>query len=177
MARRRRAERLCACGSLERPRAARSTLTFGLTRHDVLDPGSTALVAGAALSALAALAHLACVALGPKAYRFMGAGERMARAVEAGKLQPTLVTLAIAVVLMASATYAIAGAGLIAPLPLTKLALLGIAGVYLARGVAFPILRPAFPENSTTFWLVSSGVCLVIGLLHAFGLASRWAVL
>jgi len=101
----------------------------------------------------------------------------MARAVEAGKIQPTLVTLAIAAALLTWAAYAIAGAGLIAPLPLTKLALLGITAVYLARGLAFPLLRPVFPKNSTTFWLVSSGVCLIIGSLHAFGLASRWAAL
>jgi hypothetical protein len=143
----------------------------------VTDPGSTALIAGAVLSTLAAAGHLACVVFGPKAYRFMGAGERMARAVEAGKLRPTLVTLALAAMLLAWAAYALSGAGLIAPLPLTRLALLAITAVYLGRALAFPLLRPAFPENSTTFWLVSSGVCLVIGSVHAFGLASRWAAL
>ena len=101
----------------------------------------------------------------------------MARAVQAGKLQPTLVTLAIAAILFTWAAYALSGAGLISRLPLTKLALLVITAVYLGRAVAFPFLRPAFPENSTTFWLVSSGICLVIGLLHAYGAASRWSAM
>ena len=137
--------------------------------------GTIALVLGAALSTFAAIAHLACVVLGPAAYRFMGAGEKMARAVEAGRFQPTVVTLVIATTLLTWAAYALSGAGLIGRLPLTKLALLAITAVYLGRAVAFPLLRPAFPENSTTFWLVSSGVCLVIGLVHAYGVASRWS--
>lgn len=140
-------------------------------------PGTTALLVGASLSAFAAVAHLACILLGPDAYRFMGAGERMARAVEAGRLQPTLVTLAIAAMLLLWAAYALSGAGLLIPLPFRKAALLAITAVYLARAVAFPLLRPKFPENSTTFWLVSSGICLVIGSLHAYGVASRWAAL
>jgi len=101
----------------------------------------------------------------------------MARAVEAGKLRPTLVTLAIALVLLTWAAYALSGAGLISSLPFTKLALLAITAVYLGRAVCFPLLRPVFPANSTTFWLVSSGICLVIGLVHAYGVASRWAAM
>jgi len=140
-------------------------------------PGTLALALGAALSAAAAIAHLVCIAVGPAAYRFMGAGEKMARAVEAGKIQPTIVTLAISSVLLAWAAYALSGAGLITRLPLTKEVLLAITVVYLARAIAFPLLRPAFPENSTTFWLVSSGICLLIGLLHTYGLATRWSAL
>jgi len=140
-------------------------------------PGTLALALGAALSAAAAIAHLVCIAVGPAAYRFMGAGEKMARAVEAGKIQPTIVTLAISSVLLAWAAYALSGAGLITRLPLTKEVLLAITVVYLARAIAFPLLRLAFPENSTTFWLVSSGICLLIGLLHTYGLATRWSAL
>ncbi|HEY6134544.1 MAG TPA: hypothetical protein VIW70_11245 [Rubrivivax sp.] len=139
--------------------------------------GSIALAAGAALSTAAALAHVACVVLGPAAYRFMGAGERMARAVEAGKLQPIIVTLAISATLLAWAAYALSGAGLVARLPFTKVALLAITAAYLGRALAFPLLRPVFPENSTTFWLVSSGLCLVIGLAHLYGLVARWPAL
>ena len=80
-------------------------------------------------------------------------------------------------VLLAWAAYALSGAGLISRLPFTKAALLAITAVYLARAVSFPLLRPVFPENSTTFWLVSSGFCLFIGLVHAYGVASRWAAL
>lgn len=101
----------------------------------------------------------------------------MVRAVEAGKMQPTLVTLAIAMVLSLWAAYALAGAGFIAHLPFTKLALLAICAVYLGRAVAFPLLKPRFPANSQTFWWVSSGICLVIGGLHLVGIVALWPAL
>jgi hypothetical protein len=138
----------------------------------MFDNGAKALALAGLLVALASLAHLACIAVGARGYRFMGAGERMARAVEAGKIKPTLITLAIAGVLLVWALYAFSGAGLAPRLPLTELALFFISVVFLGRAVAFPVLRPRFPENSTTFWLVSSAFCLVIGLLYAVGLAA-----
>ena len=139
--------------------------------------GAQALIAGGVLSAIAAIAHLACIALGAPAYRFMGAGERMARAVEAGKARPTLITLAIAALLFLWAAYAFSGAGTITRLPFSRAALAGICFVYLARAFCFPLLKPVFPENSGTFWLVSSSICLVMGLLYAFGMISLWATL
>lgn len=142
----------------------------------MLGIGTQALVVGGTLSALAALAHLACIAIGPRAYRFMGAGERMVRAVEAGKARPTVVTAAIALVLLAWAAYAFSGAGIIGRLPLTGLALPAISLVFLARAVAVPWLKPMFPENSTTFWRVSSGICIVMGALYALGTLALWSV-
>lgn len=136
--------------------------------------GAQALVLGGTLSAAAAVAHLACIALGPPAYRFMGAGERMARAVEAGETRPTLVTLAIATVLLLWALYAFSGAGLVGQLPFTGPVLAAISLVYLARALGFPLLKPMFPENSITFWLVSSGICLVLGSLYAIGAITVW---
>ncbi len=130
---------------------------------------SQALVLAGALTVAAALAHLACIAIGAPAYRFMGAGEHMVRAVQAGKARPALVTAAIAAVLLVWAMYAFSGAGVIGPLPLTGVALPAISLVLLARAFAFPLLRPVFPGNSTTFWWVSSGICLVLGALYAVG--------
>lgn len=136
--------------------------------------GIQALIVGGTLSAAAAVAHLGCIVVGAPAYRWMGAGERMARAAAAGKPMPTVVTLAIAAVLGLWAVYAFAGAGLIAPLPFMKAVLTAISALYLGRGLGFPLLKTAFPENSQRFWLVSSGVCLVIGALHAYGTVARW---
>ena len=45
--------------------------------------GAQSLILAGVLSSLAAIAHLACIALGGQAFRFMGAGERMARAIDA----------------------------------------------------------------------------------------------
>lgn len=123
------------------------------------------------------MAHLACILVGAPAYRLMGAGERMARAVEAGKLRPALVTLGISGVLLLWSAYALSGAGVIGSIPLTKLALPVICGIYIARAVAFPLLRPKFPENSNTFWWVSSGICGFMGLVHVYGTLAVWHTL
>ncbi|WP_210545321.1 hypothetical protein [Rhodoferax sp. PAMC 29310] len=143
----------------------------------MLISGTQALIVGGALSTAAAVAHLACILLGPATYRFMGAGEKMARAVEAKRLRPTLVTLAIAGILFTWAGYAFSGAGVIGHLPFTKVVLPAICVVYLGRALAFPLLKPQFPENSQTFWLVSSGICLVIGLVHGYGVFLQWLML
>jgi hypothetical protein len=39
----------------------------------------------------------------------------------------------------------------------------------------FPLLKPAFPDNGNTFWWVTSGICLAIGLTHLVGLTQVWA--
>lgn len=136
------------------------------------DIGTNALILAGTLAALASVAHLVCIVVGARAYRFMGAGERMARASEAGEIRPTLITAAIAGVLFFWAMYAFSGAGIAPQLPLTEPALLLISVVFLLRAFAFPLLRPRFPENSTAFWLVSSGICLVIGILYGVGFVS-----
>jgi len=73
--------------------------------------GSPYLIVGAALSAIAALLHLGCIAFGAPWYRFLGAGERMAQMASAGRLYPTVVTLAIAFVLLVWSLYALSGRG------------------------------------------------------------------
>ena len=137
--------------------------------------GPQALIAGGTLTVIAAIAHLACILIGARAYRLMGAGEQMARAVEAGKIKPALVTAAIAAVLLAWGLYAFSGAGVIRQLPLTRFVLPAVGAVYLARAVGYPLLRRRFPQNSTTFWRWSSGICLVLGLLYAFGSVYVWS--
>ena len=72
------------------------------------------------------------------------------------------------------AIYAFSAAGLIGGLPFTGFVLPAAGGAYLVRAVGFPLLKPRFPENSEAFWLWSSGICLVLGLLYAFGSIDVW---
>lgn len=137
-------------------------------------PGTLALLAAGVLTALASAAHLACIVLGARAFRFMGAGERMVRAVEARRMRPLVVTLGIAAVLAVWAAYAWSAAGLIGALPFAQLVLPAVAAIFLARGCATVWLKTFFPENSDTFWRVSSFVCLCIGSLYALGTAEVW---
>lgn len=133
-----------------------------------------ALLVGAALSALAALLHVAIIFGGASWYRFFGAGERMARAAQAGHLRPTLITLGIASVLTLWSFYALSGAGLVAPLPLLRSGLCLITGIYLLRGLAILPLLTVARTHSTPFLIWSSLVCLGFGLVHLLGLAQRW---
>lgn len=135
------------------------------------------LIAGGVLSALAAFLHLGCIVFGAPWYRFLGAGEQMARLAEAGSPHPTRMALLIAGMLMVWSAYAFSGAGVLPRLPLLRTALCAITFIYLARAVAFPLLFPMFPGNSLTFWLTSSAICALFGLVHLIGLRQAWAQL
>ncbi len=139
--------------------------------------GGWLAVAGS-LSLCAALAHLATIAGGPAWYRTMGAGEPIARAAERGDAFPAVITVGIALILMAWAVYAASGAGLIVRLPLLRTALVAITVVYLARGMVLfwpAVLRR--PDLSPAFLFWSSTICLAIGIVHAIGTWRVWPFL
>ncbi|BBN57220.1 hypothetical protein TRE132_53450 [Pseudomonas chlororaphis subsp. aurantiaca] len=135
-----------------------------------------ALVIGAGLSLLAALMHVGVIMVGPSWYRLFGAGERFVRAAQAGRWFPAVVTAGIALVLAAWAAYALSAAGVIAPLPLLRPALIAITQVYLLRGLLGPVAL-AGTGRSRRFIFVSSTICLVYGLVHLFGLVQVWGSL
>ncbi|TQF71051.1 hypothetical protein [Pseudoalteromonas luteoviolacea] len=124
---------------------------------------------GAVCCFIAALLHIGCIIFGPDWYRFLGAGEQMASMAEAGHIEPTIVTSIIALVLMVWGLYGLSAAGIVFRLPLQKLALGLISGVLIFRALAFPVLMPSFPENSLSFWIISSLICLVMGASFAIG--------
>ncbi len=136
------------------------------------------LLAGGATSALAAIAHLACIVGGPDWYRAMGAPEGYARAAARGAWTPALVTVGIAGVLLLWSAYAWSGAGAIGRLPLLRIGLIVITAIYVARGLmmfAPSLLRR--PELSLTFVIWSSSIVLAMGLIHALGVWRGWATL
>lgn len=137
---------------------------------------NSALLIGAALSAIAALVHVWVIKAGPRGYRLCGAGDRFIRAAEAGKKFPAIATAGIALVLFIWALYALAGTGIIAPLPLLRPVLCLITFIYLLRGIAGPLaLRNT--GRSHRFIVISSLICLCFGLVHLLGLIQRWNML
>ena len=132
------------------------------------------LIAASVLSALAALAHLGCIAFGPTWYRFFGAGERMARMAASGSWYPTVVTLVIAAVLTAWALYALSGARVIPRLPLTRAILCIVTSVYLLRGLAILPIAALHPGRGPAFWFWSSAICMGIGIVHLVGIRQAW---
>ncbi|MGX1957845.1 hypothetical protein [Serratia proteamaculans] len=72
--------------------------------------------------------------------------------------------------------YHLCGAGIIAPLPLLRPALCLITFIYLLRGIAGPLaLRNT--GRSHRFIVISSLICLCLGLVHLLGLTQRWNAL
>jgi putative oxidoreductase len=142
--------------------------------------GTIQLIIAAALSFIASFLHIAIIFGGADWYRFFGAGEKMAKLAESGSAYSSLVTAAIAIVLFIWGLYALSGAGVILKLPFLRLALVAITSAFLLRGLAGLILpfvtsHPAVTQNSTTFWIVSSAICLILGAFYLFGTMNRWA--
>lgn len=134
------------------------------------------LVAGAALSTVAALMHVGCIIFGASWYRFFGAGERMAKLSAAGSVTPTIITAGIVAVLTLWALYALSGAGVVPRLRLIRFALCAITGIYVLRGLAGLVFAMVAPgDRGVAFWCWSSVICLSIGGLYFVGTQQAWS--
>ena len=140
--------------------------------------GHRFLLIGGVLTAAASLLHVGIILGGPAWYRFFGAGEGMARQAERGFFFPTVVTAGIALALACAALYAFCGAGLFRRLPLTRITLILIATVFLARGIlGIPAVlmgdSPYMQELGArmTFMWVTSAISLAMGVCYAIGAA------
>ena len=135
------------------------------------------LIIASICSGFAALAHLGCIIFGGDWYRFFGAGEQMAKMSEQGHWYPVVITSVIVIVLSIWSLYALSGARVMFRLPLLRLGLCVISLIYVLRGIAFVGIMPMFPEISLTFWLISSSICLGIGVLYSIGTFQSWSLL
>ena len=139
------------------------------------------LLYGGVFTGGAAVLHLAIIAGGPEWYRFFGAGEAMARGAARGSPWPAVLTAGIAAVLGVWTLYALSGSGVIRRLPLLRTALVLIAAIYVGRGIlGIPLVLLADDpyanelEARMTFMVVSSAVCIGLGLCYAAGAAHVW---
>jgi hypothetical protein len=146
-----------------------------------MQTGDRVLMLGGGLSAVASLLHVAIIAGGASWYRFFGAGERMAQFAARGSIYPTIITAGIAITLGIWSLYGFSGAGVIRRLPLLRVALVLIAAVYLSRGIlGIPVVLvsddPYAKELSSrmTFMILSSAICICIGICYAVGAAQVW---
>jgi hypothetical protein len=124
----------------------------------------------AAADVAVVLVHIAAIAIGGSAYRYLGAA-RYAMMAEAGSTMPAIVTGAVTVVFLLFGLFALAGAGRIRPLPLMRPMLLGIGGLYALRGLVLiadiiGLIRGAgYPVRQAVF----SALSLATGLFHIGG--------
>lgn len=141
------------------------------------DSGKPYLIAAGAASAAIGVLHLVVIAIGGPAYRYFGAGERLAQRAEAGSLQPAVMTLIIALAFLFLAAYGFAGAGLVRKLPLTRAALVASAVVFLLRGLSVipEALALHAGRSVPPRYLVFSLVSLAIGICYGLGTMRAWA--
>jgi hypothetical protein len=141
--------------------------------------GTGVLTLGAALSFFVALLHLAMIPIGVEAYDFFTAPARFIELARHGSPIPPLVVLGLAAIFTLFGLYALSAAGRAPRLPLPRIILIGITGIYLLRGlVVFPELllflhTSDIPARALVFSLIS----LVIGIVYTVGLALRWPAL
>lgn len=136
-------------------------------------PGRVLLLVATGCSAFVAVLHVSIAVAGPAWYRYFGAPS-LAAEIEAGKpLVPTILALAVAAVFVVWASYALSGAGAIRRLPLLRVALFAIAGVYLLRGVqvvpeVMGVARGAIPGRFPVFsaFSVFAGVAYLLGVIR-----------
>ena len=88
--------------------------------------------------------------------------------------------LVVAIVFVIFGLYALAGAGDILALPLLRIGLLGIGGVYTIRGLLLipQLLTMAgilqFDESYSSQMLASSLISLIIGIVYLLGSITGW---
>jgi hypothetical protein len=139
--------------------------------------GRRLLILAGALSVGVALLHVACILIGPAAYRYFGAGERLASLAAAGSPVPALITAGFAAVFAVCGLYAFSGAGLVSRLPLLRTGLIAVGAVYTLRGLFLPVeilAMIARPGSIASRELVFSAMSLVIGLAYLGGVAVAW---
>jgi hypothetical protein len=141
--------------------------------------GVGVLTFGAVLSFFIALLHLAMIPIGVEAYDFFTAPAGFIELARAGSPIPPLVTLGLAAIFTLFGLYALSAAGRAPRLPLPRIILIGICGIYLLRGlVVVPELllylhTMDIPARALGFSLIS----LVIGIVYTVGVALRWPAL
>jgi putative oxidoreductase len=141
------------------------------------------LICAGAVMLVGAILHVAIIFGGPGWYRFFGAPDRLVQMAAEGHWYPVVACLVIATLLLACTAFAFAGAGLIRPLPMNRIALCLIAAILIFRGLVFipmAVWRPDLLGAITssrgvdTFLVVTSALCLLTGLGYAFGVQRAW---
>ena len=129
------------------------------------------------MSITAALLHFAWIIGGPDWYRFMGAGEGIAKAAEAGSWTPAILTTIIATIIMGWAAYAFSAAGILPRLPLLRTGLFLVSLILLLRSFSYFVRDAWRPDLSHSFMAWSSAITLVMGLTFAIGLFLSWNII
>lgn len=124
-----------------------------------------------------ALLHVGIIFAGAPAYRYFGAGEKLAGLAEAGSPVPALVTFLLVVVFTLFGAYAFSAAGSLRPLPFLLPVSLIVGIIYSCRGLSvLPQIRMLIQTSETIslHHVLFSLVALSIGVMHVLATAANW---
>ncbi|HAS87857.1 MAG TPA: hypothetical protein DCS48_00885 [Desulfovibrio sp.] len=127
---------------------------------------------------LIAILHIVIIIVGPKAYRYFGAGEDISSLAERHSIIPPLLTVFIATVIAVFGLYAFSGAGKFARLPLLGPVLIVIGVIFSIRGLILPVqLYQLFkrPHQTETKEIFFSIITLLTGICTLYGTVLNWA--
>ncbi len=148
-------------------------------------PRNNYLIWSGVAALAAAVIHIAAIFGGPAWYRLIGATEPIIRMAAKGHPYPVIVCLVAAALLCVCAAFAFSGAGLIRRLPLLRTALILIAAGLLIHGIAFIPLVMLWPSmmlsvydgvGINTVLIVTSAICLLMGMGYALGVRQAWGI-
>ncbi len=126
---------------------------------------------------LIAILHIVIIIVGPKAYRYFGAGEDLSSLAEKHSPIPPLVTAFIATVIAVFGLYAFSGAGKFAQLPLLGPILIIIGTIFSIRGFFLPVqlfqLLKA-PHKIEIKEIFFSMIALLTGVCMLYGTVLNW---
>lgn len=131
------------------------------------------LITGGILSFCISVLHVGIIYAGAKAYRYFGAGEKMAQMAESGSRRPGIITSGIASVFLIFSIYAFSAVNLIPELPYIKMVLPVIGGLYLLRGSAllYQIITLLIFKKPVEFKdIIFSLVSLLLGIIYFTGI-------
>lgn len=131
--------------------------------------GQGMLITVALIAIFTAIAHTACLFLGPTCYRYQMAPESVVISAQNGTLFAPIATILVSSVFLIWAAYALSGAQMIRRLPLLSIGVYTISMLCIARGLLGIQLWLRRPELVTEFANISSWIWFLTGMLFLAG--------
>ncbi|WP_027721359.1 hypothetical protein [Maridesulfovibrio zosterae] len=132
---------------------------------------------GGTICFLIAILHVVIIIVGPKAYRYFGAGEDLSSLAEKNSAIPTMVTAFIATVLAIFGMYAFSGAGEFRPMPFMGPILIMIGSIFSIRGLVLPFQLYTLlfhPKKADPKEIFFSLISLCTGFCFLYGTRINW---
>jgi len=134
----------------------------------------TMLRLGGYINILIAIGHIVGLIWAEQMFEVTGIGKEMNELAQTHSSLPYLLTIFVAVVFCIFGLYGLSADGKFRNLPLLKLGIFVIAGIYIFRGIGeliFDISQQVAPPVIETIY---SLIALGIGLLFLFGGLKKW---